>query len=215
MHFLSQADLNFLLKFKNQWGLFPTSLNEPISINRAGFTTSAREEKSRELLHWRKLTWRGEGKGEQLAQQQGQTFVLATPDKSSGKQKDKKMKEAGLFLSKISLLPWACTASREAAGMQTWHESYHRVNHLAAEHQFAWTHTEWTYTIYSLDTYENVWKSILLGGSLNYGEQKKKPVRQCKCHCCFWKLFLLLLLLMIRWSPLLWTLHSQLVCCSL
>jgi len=48
---------------------------------------------------------REEGRGEQLAQQQGQTFVLATPDKPSGKQKDKKMKEAGLFLSKTSLLP--------------------------------------------------------------------------------------------------------------
>lgn len=51
MHFLSQADLNFLLKFKIQGGLYPTSLNEPISLNSAGFTTSAREEKSRELLH--------------------------------------------------------------------------------------------------------------------------------------------------------------------
>lgn len=39
-----------------------------------------------------------EGRGEQLAQQQGQTFVLATPTKSSSKQKDKKTKEAGLFL---------------------------------------------------------------------------------------------------------------------
>lgn len=209
MHFLSQADLNFLLKVKNQWGLFPTFLNEPINPNRAGFT-STREEKRRELLHWRKLTWRGEGRGEQLAQQQGQTFVLATPDKSSSKQKDKKTKEAGLFLSKTSLLPWTCTAPREAAGMQTWDESYRWVNHLAVEHWFAWTHTEWTHMIYGPYTYENVWKSILLGGSLNYGEPKK-TVRQCKCHCCFWKL----LLLMIRWSPLLWTLHLQLACCSL
>lgn len=211
MHFSSQADLSFLLEFKNQWGLFPTSLNEPISIHRAGFTTSAREEKSRELLHWSKLTWKKEGRGEQLAQQQGQTFVLATPDKSSSKQKDKKMKEADLFLSKTSLLPWACTASREAAGMQTWDESHRRVNHLAAEHYFAWTHTEWTYTIYSLDTYKNAWKSILLGWQPELWRGKKtKPVRQCKCHCCFWKL----LLLMIRWSPLLWTLHLQLVRCN-
>lgn len=188
---LSQADLYFLLKFKNQWGLFPTSLNEPINLNRAGFTTSTREEKSRrELLHWRKLTWREEGRGEQLAQQQGQTFVLATPDKSSSKQKDKKMKEAGLFLSKTSLLPWNmhCFQRSSRYANKRWIISPSkspgsRTLVCMDTHRVNINH-------YDPVTYENVWKSILLGGSLNCGEQKKKkkPDRQCKCHCCFWKI---------------------------
>lgn len=60
-------------------------------------------------------------------------------------------------------------------------------------------------------TYKNVWKSILLGGSLNCGEQKKNLLDNANVTAASEKLRLL----MIRRSPSLWTLHSQLVCCSL
>lgn len=51
MHFLSYADANSLVKLKNQQGLLPTSLYEPLSLNSASFATSTREEMSRELFH--------------------------------------------------------------------------------------------------------------------------------------------------------------------
>lgn len=126
---LSYGDASFLLQ--NQCGLFPTSPNDAISLNSASSATTTREEESRELLHWRQQTRRGGGKGWTACTATGTNIRAGNTDKSLGKQKDKKMKDAGLFLSKTSLLPWTCTASLEAAGMQTWDESYHQVNHLA------------------------------------------------------------------------------------
>lgn len=182
MHFLSYADVNFLVKFKNQQGLFPTSLYEPLSLNGASFATSIGEEMSRELLHWRK--WGEERRGEQLAQQQGQTFVLATPNKSSSKQKDLKMKEAGLFLSKTSLLPWACTASLEEAGMQTWDE-WHQSKSPGSRSISLCGHMR------SKCRQSTVLAPPKACGGASFWEtdwimeRKKKTGRQCKCHWYF------------------------------